>query len=267
MWEYGIAQESEWTQEQCFTVLAKCAVKKDLEGCVQIFRQWHALLMTEQQEHIARLEQECSKHKRAAISAQKTCEHTQRSLTVLQTKVEMLEKQGKKSHDQPKVRLYPSLKQFKGKVEAQSSGDSDSDDSVLDLKILEAAPVVVKQRKVKGEKDVKVSIKHVALSPEQIDRMAKEFKHPREMGISPFLTLMTRKIKLYSLHPRDVISICSQVLMPDEMDKMETFYEACADELESLKDVDDCNACLLVTGKFGFCCLLAKSGGLSSEKE
>ena len=70
--KYGIAQESEWTQEQCFTVLAKCAVKKDLEGCVQIFRQWHALLMTEQQEHIARLEQECSKHKRAAISAQKT---------------------------------------------------------------------------------------------------------------------------------------------------------------------------------------------------
>ncbi|KAI4890396.1 hypothetical protein NFI96_006743 [Prochilodus magdalenae] len=41
--------------------------------------------------------------------------------------------------------------------------------------------------------------------------------------------------------------------------------ETCADELESLKDVDDCNAGLL--GKFGFCCLLAKSGGLSKQKE
>ena len=77
----------------------------------------------------------------------------------------------------------------------------------------------------------------------------KRFKHPHEAGVSPFLALMTWKIKLYSLHSRDVISICSQVVMPDEIGRR-TFYETCADELESLKDVDHSNAaCLSSYGK------------------
>ena len=41
-----------------FQLMAKCVKKKDFEGCVQVFRQWHALLMGEQHSKIDQLKEE-----------------------------------------------------------------------------------------------------------------------------------------------------------------------------------------------------------------
>ena len=240
--KFSISEESDWSQEQCFVILAKCMKKKDLAGCVQVFRQWHCLLMTEQAENNARLIQECVNHKRAATSAQNTCK-------ALQERVAKLERENKEFQKLAarKEKLYPCLKDFHHRPIEQSvrSGSNHSSgEEGYNPTRLEAAPVMAKLVKSR-ERELKTSIKHNTLNPEQIDCMSKEFKHPMEMGIGPFLTLMTRKIKLYSLHPLDVISVCSQILMPDEIETMEEYYGKQLGKLKSLRAVQDCNVGLL----------------------
>ena len=74
---------------------------------------------------------------------------------------------------------------------------SDSEDDTFDLSVLEAAPVVIKHVKLKDGQD-EVTVKHKPLPPEQIDCIAKEFSHPKVMGLGPFLMPMTHKTKLHT---------------------------------------------------------------------
>lgn len=89
-------------------------------------------------------------------------------------------------------RLYPSLKRSKKQVKMQSSSSSSSDDesgdSGLDPTAICIAPMSIKESKPKGQDEAKVTIKYQPLSPKQVDKMAKDFKHPREMGMGPFQT-------------------------------------------------------------------------------
>ncbi|KAI4893549.1 hypothetical protein NFI96_034350, partial [Prochilodus magdalenae] len=201
---------------------------------------------------VSKLE-ECVNHKRAATGTKNTCK-------ALQERVAKLERKNKEFQELAarKEILYPVLKDFHHRPEEQSvsSGSNHSSDEEGDNTTrLEAAPVMAKLVKSR-KREIKPSN---SLNPEQIDSISKEFKHPKEMGIGPFLTLMTRKIKLYSLHPLDVISVCSQILMPDEIETMEEYYGKQLGKLKSLRAVQDCNVGLLT--------VLQKSVGSSHISE
>lgn len=217
--DLGISeQSSEWTREQCFSALRACVQRKDLGGAVQVFRQWYAFLMQtatrdrdvlerekrECDEKIAKLTQECANYKLAAVSAQKACGQAQNSIKSLRAKIEVMEKQAEKLS-------LPKSKKIQN-PELLSSNDFRLDPATITYKLL---------------------------SPPEVDRIAKDFKHPREIGMAPFLTQLTRKIQLYNFHPLDIIAICSQVFLPKEVDKLRAFYGSCVEQ-QKITSVQEC---------------------------
>ena len=181
---------------------------------------------------ILELTGECKKHKIAAMNAQRTCKKPKQSLTKVEKQQANCESNLKRQcqslpvgppPDQPcytededpplLARLYPELDAIYSDESETSSCDEDSEPT--SVKAVQIRPVTIRSSEALNKggevKETRVQIDHIPLDAATLDRLSKEFQHPREMGLD-FIDLIEKKRNLYSLHPNDAVAIASQVL-------------------------------------------------------
>ncbi|KAI4883088.1 hypothetical protein NFI96_011963 [Prochilodus magdalenae] len=234
----GFPADGEWTLAECKTALGYGLKHASVKECLHVIKQyWKYKLrhlegkLEEADGKILALTTECKKHKTAAMNTQRTCKKLQQSLI-------KVEQQHANCKSKPQHQCRPSsvapppdqlcytedkdplvLTRLYSELESVHSDGSDSSFSDEDYEPpynkAVMRPITIRSSEVfnkGGEvKENRVQIGHIPLDAATLDRLSKEFKHPREMGLD-FIDLMEKKRNLYSLHPNDAVAIASQVL-------------------------------------------------------
>ncbi|KAL7859626.1 hypothetical protein SRHO_G00147730 [Serrasalmus rhombeus] len=141
--------------------------------------------LAEAEGKILELTTESKKHKTASLNAQRTCKKLQQSLT----EVEQLHANCKpKHHGQPGQPCYteaenpPMLHGLYPNMDAFCSLSDENSESTQS-KVFQMRPVTIRSAEVLnrgGEvKETRAQIGHIPLDAATLDRLSKEFKHPR----------------------------------------------------------------------------------------
>uniref|UniRef100_A0AAR2LTU3 Retrotransposon gag domain-containing protein n=1 Tax=Pygocentrus nattereri TaxID=42514 RepID=A0AAR2LTU3_PYGNA len=220
----GFPTDRLWSPTECKTALGYGIKHDSVKECLFELEQYWGYKLRHMEDKLAEAEgkileltTESKMHKTASLNAQRTCKKLQQSLT----EVEQLHANCKpKCHGQPGQPCYtedenpPMLHGLYPDMGAFCSL-SDEDSESTQSKVFQMRPVTIRSAEVLnrgGEvKETRVQIGHIPLDAATLDRLSKEFKHPRVMGLD-FIDLIEKKKNLYSLHPNDAVAIASQVL-------------------------------------------------------
>ena len=164
------------------------------------------------------LTSKCKKHKIAAMNAQRTCKKPKQSLTKVEQQQANCKSKSKcqcqslpvgpppdqpcytEDEDPPLLaRLYPELDAIHFDESETSSSDEDSEPT--SVKAVQMRPITIRSSEVLNKggdvKETRVQIDHIPLDAATLDRLSKEFKHPREMRLD-FIDLIERKNETFT---------------------------------------------------------------------